>query len=61
VLVHEIIGLARAGKMNHVPLLLHIMPEMETAGGVPESLAADNKEDLHFVLPEGYVLMNDEL
>ena len=47
VLVHEIMRLAITGKMDRVPLLLHVMPEMETAGGVPESLTADDKEDLH--------------
>jgi len=42
-------------------LLLHIVPEVETAGGVPESFTADNEKDLHCVLPESYVLMGDEL
>jgi hypothetical protein len=47
VLAHEIIGLAIAGKVHGVALQLEIVPEMETAGGMAESFAADNKEYLH--------------
>ena len=61
VLAHEIIGFPVAGKMDRSALLLHIMPEVETAGGVPESLAADNKEDLHEFLPDELVLIPDEM
>ena len=51
VLAHEIIGFAITGKMDGMPLQLHVMPEVETAGCMPESFTADNKEDLHGVVP----------
>jgi hypothetical protein len=44
---HEIVGFPVPGKVNRVSLLLHVMPEMETAGCMPESFATDNKENLH--------------
>jgi len=47
VLLHEIIGFAVAGIMDRVSLLLQVIPDMETARGMPESFTADNKEDLH--------------
>lgn len=47
VLLHEIIGFAIPGKVDDVSLLLHVMPEMEAAGCMPESFTADDKEDLH--------------
>jgi len=37
------------------------MPEMETAGSVSQSLAADDKEDLHEFLPDELVLIPDEM
>ena len=50
-----------AGKMDGVAVLLHVMPEMETAGSVSQSLAADDKEDLHEFLPDELVLIPDEM
>ena len=47
VLLHEIVGFTIAGKVDRVSLLLHVMPEMEAAGCMPESFTADDKEDLH--------------
>jgi hypothetical protein len=47
--------------MDGVALLLHVMPEMETAGSVSQSLAADDKEDLHEFLPDELVLIPDEM
>jgi hypothetical protein len=52
-LVHEIIGFPVASEMHVMPLLLEVMPEMKTAGGMTESFAADNKEDLH--IPAGWI------
>jgi hypothetical protein len=52
VLFHEIIGFAIAGKVDGMSLLLHVMPEMKTAGCMPESFTADDKEDLHETFPE---------
>jgi len=38
------------------------MTKMETPGGVPEPLSADNKKDLHgSTCLIGYVLVNDEM
>jgi hypothetical protein len=45
--MQEIIGFAIPGKMNGMSLVLQVMTEMETPGGVPEPLTADNKKDLH--------------
>jgi hypothetical protein len=61
VLLHEIIGFSIPCKMDSMALLLHIMPEMETPGCMPEPLTADNKEDLHQLPAYRFVLVPDEL
>jgi hypothetical protein len=47
VLLHEIIGFPVTGKVDLMSLLQHVMPEVETAGCMPESFTTDDKEDLH--------------
>ena len=62
VLKEEIIGFAIPGKLNGMSLLLQVMTEMETPGGVPESLTADNKKDLHgSTCLKAYVPINNEI
>jgi hypothetical protein len=46
-LVHEVIGLAIPGKVDIVAPLLHKVAKVNASGGMPQPLAADNKEDLH--------------
>jgi hypothetical protein len=61
-LMYEIIGFAVTGKMNGVSLVLQVMTEMETPGGVPKPLPADNKKDLHgTTCLIGYVPVNNEM
>jgi hypothetical protein len=50
-LLHEVIGLPVCREVDGMALLLDVVPEVEAAGGVPESFAADNKEDVHGFLP----------
>jgi hypothetical protein len=47
VLVHEIIGFPVPGKMNFMPVLLQVMPEVEGPRSVPEAFPADNKKEFH--------------
>jgi hypothetical protein len=47
VLVHEIIGFFIPGKMDLMPVLLQVMPEMEGPRGMPEPFPADNKKEFH--------------
>jgi hypothetical protein len=62
VLFHEIIRFAITGKVNGVTLLLQVMAKMQTPGSVPQSLSADNKQDLHGGLCSKHMsLINDEL
>jgi hypothetical protein len=61
VLLHEIIGFAIPGVVDGVALLLHVMPEMETTGCMPEPLTADNKKDLHQLPAYRFVVVPDEL
>jgi len=61
-LKEEIVGFAIPGKMNGMSLLLQVMTEVETPGGVPESLTADNKKDLHGITClKAYVPLNNEI
>jgi hypothetical protein len=48
--------------MNDMSLALQVMTKMETPGGVPEPLSADNKKDLHGSTSLiGYVPVNNEI
>ena len=47
VLIHEVIGFPVPGKMDFMPVLLQVMPEVERPRGVPESFPADNKKEFH--------------
>jgi hypothetical protein len=61
-LKEEIVGFAITGKMNSMSLLLQVMTEVETPGGVSESLTADNKKDLHGITClKAYVPLNNEI
>jgi hypothetical protein len=47
VLLHEIVRFPVTGKVDLMSLLQHVMPEVETAGCMPESFTTDDKEYLH--------------
>jgi len=47
VLVHKIIGFFIAGKMDLVPVLLQVVPQMEGTRGVTKAFPADNKKEFH--------------
>jgi hypothetical protein len=48
VLFHEIVRLAIAGEMDLVAVQLEKMAEMDAAGGMSQTLSADDKKNTHF-------------
>jgi hypothetical protein len=54
VLVHEIIGFFIPGKMDLMPLLLQVVPEMEGSRGVAKAFPTDNKKEFHGI-PAGII------
>jgi hypothetical protein len=54
VLVHEIIGFFIPGKMDLMPLLLQVVPQMEGPRGVAKAFPADNKKEFHGI-PAGMI------
>jgi hypothetical protein len=46
-LVHEVMGFPVPGKMDFMPVLLQVMPEVKGPRGMPEAFSADNKKEFH--------------
>jgi hypothetical protein len=47
VLAHEIMGFPVPGKVDFVPVLLQVMPEVEGTRSMPEPFPANNKKEFH--------------